>query len=80
MKTAMQIENYTKDNATHLLMCRHCIGRNCKEYRMDCIPLSESKNGKVKVLVFGERNWSGKDDVKRVRYVESDRVIKMIKQ
>jgi hypothetical protein len=35
--------------------------------------IGKSKNGKLKVLVFGDRNW-GKDDRKRVRYVEDWRV------
>ena len=61
-------------DATHLLRCRHCIGRSCKEYFMACIPLSEPKNGKIKILVFGDRNWAGKDHLKKVRYVEQSRV------
>ena len=62
-------------DATHLLRCRHCIGRSCKEYFMACIPLDKPKNGKLKVLVFGDRNWAGRDDRKRVRYVEEWKVI-----
>lgn len=61
-------------DATHLLRCQHCIGRSCKEYFMACIPLSKPKNGKIKILVFGDRNWAGKDHLKRVRYVDEFRV------
>lgn len=62
-------------DATHLLKCRHCIGRSCKEYFMACIPLGKAKNGKLKVLVFGDRNWAGRNDRKRIRYVDEWRVV-----
>lgn len=71
---AKQVLAAVVSDATHLLRCRHCIGTNCKEYYMACIPLGETKNGKMKVLVFGDRNWAGKDHLKRIRYVEPYRV------
>lgn len=67
---------FTIKDATHFLTCRHCIGRKCKEYKMECIPLAVGKNGKIKVLVFGERNWKEKEHIKKVRWVDKDRVIK----
>lgn len=29
---------------------------------MDCIPLKEMPDGRLKVLVFGDRYWKGHDD------------------
>ena len=45
-------------DAKHLLRCKHCIGTRCMEYFMPCIHLGKTKSGKVKVLVFGDRNWA----------------------
>lgn len=63
--------------ATHLLECAHCIGRGRSRYSMRCVPLGTTKSGKLKVLVFGERNLKGKDHIKRTRYVEAYRVRKI---
>jgi hypothetical protein len=41
---------------------------------MKCIGLDTLKSGKAKVLVFGERNWRDREHIKRVRYVEFDRL------
>ena len=57
-------------DCTHLLACRHCIGRSCRDYYMNCIVLGETKNGKMKIIVFGERNWRGKEHIKRIKYVD----------
>jgi hypothetical protein len=57
-------------NATHLLICKHNIGRNGYQYEMPCHVLSgRLPSGKVKVRVWGSRNWIGYDHVSRVRYV-----------
>lgn len=69
-------ESLTILDATHLLMCKHCIGTNCMAYDMHCIPISKTKAGKIKILVFGERNWKGKDHIKNIRYVNPSKVIK----
>ncbi len=58
------------EDATHLLRCRHCIGRSCKDYFMACIPIVKTKSGKLKILIFGDRNWAVRDNNKRIRYVE----------
>ncbi|KPB90078.1 Uncharacterized protein AC502_1876 [Pseudomonas syringae pv. maculicola] len=31
-------------------------------------------DGRVKVLVFGERNWKGREHISRIRYVEAYKV------
>lgn len=64
-----------RKDCTHRLSCRHAVGRNGKNYYMDCIPLKEMPDGRLKVLVFGDRYWKGHDDKKKVRYVESYRVV-----
>ena len=63
------------ENATHLLRCRHVIGHGVREYNMRCHILKSMGNGRIKVLVFGERNWENKEHVKHTRYVEGYRVI-----
>ena len=65
------ISEYTIKDATHLLKCKHCIGSRCNDYLMEAIILGHLKNGKVKVLVFGDRNWKGRDNVKKIRYVDA---------
>lgn len=69
-----EITQYDISQATHYLECKHCIGRSCSYYVMDCIPLGETKSGKVKILVFGERNWKGKEHIKNIRYVDAARL------
>ena len=62
-------------DCTYLLVCRHCIGRNCRDYYMPCILLGKTKNGKRKLIVFGERDWKGKEHIKRIKYVNNSRLI-----
>lgn len=62
------------ENATHNLHCTHCLGKSVSYYIMKCILLGITKSGKAKVLVFGERNWSGREHIKRVRYVDTYRI------
>ena len=68
------IEKATVEDATHLLSCKHCISRSCVNYSMKCLPLAKTKSGRVKILVFGDRNWAGKSHIKKVRYVPDHRV------
>jgi len=56
------------------LECRHCIGPNCTDYIMACDVLKETKKGKMKIRVYGERNWKNKDHISRIRYVDKSRV------
>lgn len=68
------MEKRKPEEATHYLHCTHCQGRSVKYYKMRCILLGKTKTGKSKILVFGERNWAGRDDVQKVRYVDADRL------
>jgi hypothetical protein len=61
---------------THYLECAHCIGRTRKVYFMRCNVLKTLPGNRLKLEVYGERYWKGKEDVKRVRYTESNRVFK----
>ena len=63
-----------KKDCTHKLSCSHAIGTHRMNYTMDCIPLKEMPDGRLKVLVFGDRYWKGNDDKKKIRYVKSHRV------
>ena len=56
------------------LSCRHATGTRGMNYTMDCIPLKEMSDGRLKVLVFCDRYWKGHDEKKRIRYVASHRV------
>jgi len=70
---AIEIE-MTSANATHRLRCAHVIGHNDRTYFMRCHVLKTMPDGRLKLLVFGERNWKNRDHVHRIRYVEADRV------
>lgn len=71
------MSQYTAENATHLLDCAHAIGRNRREYQMRCHVLGKTKSGKVKVLVFGDRDWKGSEHLSRIRYVLPYRIKKL---
>jgi len=62
------------ENATHELSCKHCVGRNFTEYKMKCHILKIMEDGRLKILVFGDRNWSGKEHISRIRYVKPTRI------
>ncbi len=64
----------TADNATHLLQCRHAIGRGGKLYKMRCHILKAMPDGRLKVQVYGNRYWKDTDHIVGLRYVESGRV------
>lgn len=68
-------EAMTADNATHLLHCTHAFSSKAAEhYTMPCHVLKTMRDGRYKVLVFGERNWKGTSGKSRVRYVQANRV------
>jgi len=71
----MSITN--KCQATHVLDCSHCFGGSCKHYQMKCRILKEMTDKRLKIEVFGERNWQGHEDKRTVRYVDSNRVSKL---
>ena len=63
------------EDATHKLKCRHAQNsRVGLDYWMECIVLRELPNNRVKLLVFGERYWKGRDHIKHIRYVNKDRI------
>ena len=72
----MSLSKYNITDATHSLLCSHQIGEHRKDYTMPCIVLGETKNGMVKCVVFGDRDWAGKDDVKKIRYVTPGKIVK----
>lgn len=75
MKTQAEMLSY--ETATHVLDCAHVIGRNRREYQMRCHVLGKTKSGKVKVLVFGDRDWAGTSHLSRIRYVLPYRISKL---
>lgn len=77
LKSEITPNELTYDNATHLIDCAHAIGRNRREYQMRCHVLGKTKSGKVKVLVFGDRDWKGSDRLSRIRYVFPYRISKL---
>lgn len=69
----MKIDLMVND-ATHKLACSHIIGSNRMNYTMPCLILKDMGDGRVKLLVFGERYWINRDHTKRVRYVSKNRI------
>lgn len=54
----------------HLLICTHSLNRRSKiHYLMYCNHLGYTKSGKVKLLVFGDRNRHTKGS--RIRYIDN---------
>jgi len=71
----IDITQLDSKNFTHYLQCRHCIGSDrCRVYYMKCILLDITKSGKIKIAVFGERNWKGREYIKRIRYANSSSI------
>ena len=68
------MDNLTSENATHLLSCAHAITLNRMEYKMHCHVLKDMGDGRVKILVFGERNWKNKEHISQIRYVSKGRI------
>ena len=71
---ARSFSNAGLEAATHLLRCSHCRGRSTTYYKMSCLVLGKTKSGKIKIRVFGERNWACRDHISRIRYVDSWRL------
>ena len=57
-----------------MLRCAHAIGGNRRSYRMYCNFIKTMPDGRVKVLVFGDR-FNGHYELSRVRYVKANCVI-----
>jgi len=65
----------TYDNATHLLRCRHAIGRNGRTYFMRCHIVGKCREpNHLRVLVWGERDRAGYEHKSRRRTVRKERV------
>lgn len=73
----MTLDRFVSANATHYLACSHCIGPNCEEYVMRCNVLKEMEDGRVKLVVFGNRNWRNTEHIKRIRYAPKWRLRKI---
>lgn len=58
----------------HLLACRHVIGRGVRNYNMRCDVIGETDSGSIKIRVYGERNWKGREHLSRIRYVSKNRI------
>lgn len=74
MKKRIDLSGFDVSNATHLIQCKHCIGKNCKYYQMRGTWISKTNSGKIKMVVFGERNWKGKEHIKNIRYFSEERL------
>lgn len=68
-----KMSELSHSNATHHLICYH-VCRWRKKYAMRCHVLKDMGDGRLKLLVFGERNWKDREHISRTRYVEADRV------
>lgn len=73
MTTQKPDSELTAANATHELICQH-VCRWTKTYAMRCHVLKTMPDGRLKLKVFGDRNWKNRDHISRIRYVEADRV------
>ena len=62
------------ENATHELECRHAIGQNGKTYYMRCHIIKTMPDGRLKLRVYGDRNWRDTGHIVKTRYVEAYRV------
>ena len=61
-------ESVKIEESTHHLECRHAIGSHGRDYHMRCILLGKTGRS-IKLLVFGERNWKGKELITQIRYL-----------
>lgn len=59
---------------TSYLACRHCIGKNCRNYVMSCEVIKVMTGSRVKIIVFGDMGWKGSETKSRIRYVDKHRV------
>jgi len=68
---------YDVSQATHKLSCKHCMNRHqTYRYYMPCLILKDMGHQMLKIVVFGNRYWSGTEEYKRIRYVPKWRVSK----
>jgi len=55
----INMDQYKREDVTHLLECKFYNSQRSHVYFMPCIKLSETKRGKVKVVLFG---WRDRDE------------------
>jgi len=65
-------------DTTHFLKCKHCISDRCRYYVMACNILGYTKTGKVKIEVFGDRDWKRNKEKRQIRYVEPYRIYERV--
>jgi len=66
------------EKPTHMYRCRHSFGSgNGRVYYMQCILIKITKNGKAKILLFGERYWKRENKKRSIRYVSQHRLSKI---
>lgn len=68
------MEEYKLRDTTHLLICHYGNRFGKRKYFMNCLPLKETENGKIKVLIFGKRS-NCRAEVSKIQYVDKGRVI-----
>jgi len=78
-KKLKRTDNLTIEDTTHTLRCRHACRFGGYDYNMDCIILEQIPNNKLRILVFGDRNWKKDKDKKRIRCVDANRVTQKVK-
>ena len=79
VKLQKELDKYTIKETTHKLRCKHKIGKYTRVYYMDCIILKKLQNNRLKLLVFGNRYFKNTDRIKRIRYVDDDYRVTLIK-
>ena len=73
----MDLSKYSIKDTDAKLICKHCVRTDrCRVYTMPCVILKKTKKGLVKIIVFGDRDWKGRNNIKHIRYVNPDRLIK----
>jgi len=82
----INMDQYKREDVTHLLECKFYNSQRSHVYFMPCIKLSETKRGKVKVVLFG---WRDRDESslpeswrnrKRIVYVSKWKLTEINKQ
>lgn len=75
MSAKKDLSQYDITQATHTLSCKHCMNlEQVYRYYMPCLILKDMGHQRLKIVVFGDRYWSGREGRKRIRYVPKRRV------
>jgi len=65
---------YSCENATYEVECTQVYNNKRKMYTMPCHILKDMEDGRVKILVFGNRFRKGTEKQSRIRYVSKLKV------